>query len=316
MRSLCTRGAVALIAGVLLLITGCTAEPLFAEDDPLMIAGGGTSGVYYAYGEALAEELSDELSAPITVVHTDGSIDNLRRIARGEALLGFSQSDAAVDAVRGEGAFTEALPIRAVARLYDEFVHVVVRADSPVTELAALEGRAVSLGAAGSGVHVVATRVLTAAGIRVDDHGLDLAESLRALEQHEIEGFFWVGAAPTPAVAQLSEDLALRLLSIPTDVVEALDAQHPGVYRFADLPARAYPWADPVSTLAVPNYLVVATDTRPALVERALARLFDARGRITSRVSAAALLDRRSAIFTGSLELHPGAEAYYRAARG
>ena len=46
------------------------------------------------------------------------------------------------------------------------------------------------------------------------------------------------------------------------------------------------------------------------------AGLFDARLRIAGEVPTAALLDRRSAIFTGPVPLHPGAVDYYRDLRG
>ncbi len=49
----------------------------------------------------------------------------------------------------------------ALARLYDDYMHLVVRKTSPITSLADLIGRKVSIGAPGSGTVVTADRLLS-----------------------------------------------------------------------------------------------------------------------------------------------------------
>ncbi|MFK0403931.1 TAXI family TRAP transporter solute-binding subunit [Microbacterium sp. NPDC090225] len=299
--------------------SGCSARAAEWAAGTTVIAGGGTTGVYFDYGGHLADELAATLGISAEVTETDGSVDNLRRVASGEALLGFAQGDAAADAVAGRGAFDAPLPIRAAARLYDEYVHVVVRADSDIDAITDLAGRTVSLGAVGSGVNVIATRILDAA--RVDDGAvsnpqLDLRESIAALESGEIDGFFWVGGLPTPGIENLSGSLPLRLLPIEQDWVNDINARYSDAYRPSDFPAGAYGIARSVPTMAVPNYLIVATATPDAVVRDVLTVLFDARSRMAEDVPAAALLSRRQAIFTVPVELHPGAVDFYRDQRG
>lgn len=303
----------AMVTLAVIVLSGCSGPDQDGEESQIVIAGGGSSGVYYRYGEQLAAVLSDTLGADVAVAETAGSVDNLLRIASGAATLGFTQSDAVADAVRGVGVFTEPLEIQALARLYDEYVHVLVRADSGITEVSELEGRAVSLGARNSGVTVVARRILAASGAEhVDDRELDLAASINALASGQIEGFFWVGGAPTPAVSELAESTPLRLISVSPGALDRIGAEYPGVYRVAEFPNSAYGWAEPTESLVVPNYLVAGTDTSPQLVHTVLESLFRSRARLAQVVPAAALLDRRSAIFTDSIELHPGAVSYYR----
>lgn len=279
------------------------------------IAGGGSNGVYFAYGTELARELSASLDVRIEAVETDGSVDNLLRVGSGEALLGFAQGDAAADAVAGSGAFDAPLDVQAVARLYDEYLHVVVRADSPIDELGDLEGKTVSLGAENSGVHVIAARALDAADVdisSISDPELDLQESITALEQSEIDGFFWVGGIPTPGIAELAQTTPVRLLPIEQNWVNAINERYSDAYRPSDLPVGLYGLEESETTMAVPNYLVTSTGTPDDVVRDVLAGLFEARTRLAQNVPAAALLDRRQAIFTGPVELHPGAIAYYR----
>src|SRR5690606_33968989 len=90
---------------------------------------------------------------------------------------------------------------------------------------------------------------------------------------------------------------------------------HAGVYRSTEFPFGTYGSDEPTIAMTVPNYLVTAEDVPDALVRDVLAELFAARPEIVRHVPAAALLDRRLAIFTDPVPLHPGAEDYYRQSR-
>lgn len=315
------RGIAAGLVFVLVMcgLAACSSRASEWTDDEYVIAGGGSTGVYFDYGTHLAEELSGSLGIRMVTEETAGSVDNLLRVASGDALIGFAQGDAAADAVAGAGAFAEPLPVQAVARLYDEYVHVVVRGDSDIDGVADLAGRAVSLGAENSGVNVIAGRVLDAAGVdtaSVRNPQFDLSASIRAMENGEIDGFFWVGGLPTPGIAALAERMPVRLLPVEQDWVIEVNDRYSHAYRPADVPAGMYGLEAATPTMAVPNYLITAESTPPAVVRDILAGLFDARPRIAQDVPAAALLDRRQAIFTGPVALHPGAVEFYRGLRG
>lgn len=296
-------------------MAACTPRASEWTREEYAIAGGGSTGVYFDYGTHLADQLSQSLDIRMTVDETAGSVDNLLRVDSGAALIGFAQGDAAADAVAGAGAFSEPLEIQAIARLYDEYVHVVVRGDSEIDGVADLAGRDVSLGAENSGVNVIARRVLDAAGVdaaSVRNPQLDLSGSIEAMENGEIDGFFWAGGLPTPGIAELAERMPVRLLPIEQEWVIQVNEQYSHAYRPADMPEGMYGLEQSASTMAVPNYLVTSTSTPPGVVRDVLAGLFDARPLIAEDVPAAALLDRRQAIFTGPVSLHPGAVEYYR----
>jgi uncharacterized protein len=310
--------AAALVLVAVAFATGCGARSGEWEAGPVAIAGGGADGVYFAYGTRLAEELSTRYDLEVDAEQTAGSVDNLLRVTSGEALLGFAQGDAAADAVAGVGAFAESLPVQAVARLYDEYLHVVVREDSDIDELADLAGRAVSLGAENSGVNVIASRVLDAADVDVasiDDPQLALADSIEALQDSRIDGFFWVGGIPTPGIADLARSTPVRLLPIEQGWVADVNERYSHAYRQADLPVGLYGIEESEPTLAVPNYLVTAADTPDGVVRDVLVGLFDARTSIAHDVPVASFLDRTQAIFTGPVPLHPGAVEYFRGQR-
>lgn len=300
-------------------LTACTPRASEWTGEDYAIAAGGSTGVYFDYGSGLADELSTSLGIDMVAQETAGSVDNLLRVASGEALIGFAQGDAAADAVSGTGAFDESLDVRALARLYDEYVQVVVSGDSEIDDIGDLPGRMISLGAENSGVNVIAARVLDAAGVDVAsirNPQLDLSASISAMARGEIDGFFWVGGLPTPGIAELAETSSVRLLPIEQDWVTEVNDRYSDAYRPADIPAGTYGLVASAPTMAVPNYLVTAATTPDGVARDVLAGLFDARLRIAAEAPTAALLDRRSAIFTGPVPLHPGAIDYYRDLRG
>ena len=127
----------------------------------LRIATGSANGVYFQLGSALARAWQAELGfAQLPeVLTTAGSVQNVAMLAAGEADVVFSQADAAAGIAPDDPA------PRALARIYDDVVHVVVPAGSPITTVNGLRGARVSVGAADSGVSLVAGRLLDAAGL-------------------------------------------------------------------------------------------------------------------------------------------------------
>jgi TRAP transporter TAXI family solute receptor len=320
-----TRRLLGVFLAVLLAATGCgTVDRVFGglpgrgPDVPpgaVELATGSTQGVYYRYGTALADAVAADLpGVRVRIRSTDGSVENLRRVAAGQSTFAFAAADAAADAVTGRGSFRTRLPVRAVARVYDEYIHLVVRADSPLRSARDLRGRRVSVGQVGSGTGVVASRLLTVLGL---DPGRDLTTahlgidaSVTALRDGDLDAFFWQGGIPTAGVVALAGGTPIRLLPLG-DQAAALRRYSPE-YRAAAIPAGTYPGVPPVLTLALPSYIVTRADADPDLVYQLTRELFASRDRIARTLPLAGVLDARAAIETFPAELHPGALRYYR----
>jgi TRAP transporter TAXI family solute receptor len=298
--------------GLLAALPGCS--PSF-NGVHLTLATGGTQGVYFALGNALADAWQQrlDLGARPTVLSTAGSVDNLQRLAAGAADVVFSQVDTAADQLEHTTAGDPRAP-RALARIYDDAVHVVVPAASPVTSLRQLRGARVSIGAPDSGVVVIAERLLAVAGLSsqtdFDAVQLGINESVAALERGEIDAFFWSGGLPTQGVADLAAAVPIRLLDLE-DIVTDVRAHHP-VYAAGTVPAATYGIPEPITTLLVRNFLLVAAalpdDVAAALVQG----MFDAQEQLAAASPAALTIDLRAAIGTQPVPLHPGAERFFR----
>ncbi len=311
---------VQVVLAVLVALLSACGRPDRDGRDPVVIATGGTQGVYYTYGTGLAEQITAAGVAPEAgAITSEGSVENIRLVAEGRAAFGFSAADAAADAATGRSGFAgDPQPIRAVARLYDDYIHVVAPAGSALEQAGDLRGRRVAIGSAGSGTALVATRILYAAdlipGVDVDAVPLGLADAIDALRAGSIDAFFWSGGLPTAGISALAAAVPLRLLSL-TEVVQPLRAVYGSTYRVARIPAGTYPGVAPVTALAVANYLITAESADDDLVADVTRVLQERRSAIAATAPIAATFDLRSAIFTSPVPLHPGATRYYRSAK-
>jgi TRAP transporter TAXI family solute receptor len=296
-------------------LAGCvalTAHGPSAPEGRIEIAAGGTQGVYYAYAQALALQLeARDPRLHVEVVATSGSMENLRRVAGGSATLAFTAADAAAEAVLGRPPFDGRLPIAALARVYDDYMHLVVPASSHVRSLAQLAGRTVSVGPSGSGTRLIAARLLGRRAASLHAVGLGLDASIEALRRGRISAFFWSGGLPTPGVEALARDVPLRMLALD-GTVDGLQARFGAVYRAAAIPSGTYGLPRQAATIAVPNLLVAHAGADDALVRLVVTTLFERRAAITRAVEAAAALDRRAAIETAPVPLHRAAQRWFR----
>ncbi|WP_329455281.1 TAXI family TRAP transporter solute-binding subunit [Streptomyces sp. NBC_01497] len=282
------------------------------------------SGVYHKYGDLLEEYLRRDLpDVRVELVPSEGSGQNLERVASGTAQFTFATADVVAAYQREHPAGRQRL--RACARLYDDYVQLVVPRGSPVRSAAGLRGLRVGVGQRGSGVRLVADRLLRAAGL---DPAGDLTEVLHGidrmpgeLESGRLDAFFWTGGLPTAAVRALAERFPVRLVPLQPELVGRLhaatgtDGSH---YRSAGIPADAYGspgGPDVVPTVAVANLLVTTDRVDAALTKGFTRAVIDSRDRIGREVHPAQLVDLRTAIYTDPLPLHEGALRYYRSAK-
>lgn len=281
----------------------------------LRVAAGDDGGIYAAFAALLAPRLEARVDGlDVEVAVTAGSVDNLRRLGRGESDVGLALADSVGD----PGGESGGAGVVALARTYENYLQLLVRADSPVRDVAGLRGRSVVLGAAGSGAAVSGSVLLEAAGLAapaVDVRYAGLAESLRELDDGSVEAVLWSGGIPTPAIAALDDTRPLRMLDLG-DWAEPMAEVSGYPYRARRAPDVAYAAAG-TATIGVPNLLLarpdLADDLAGAVVET-LAR--DAAALVPSSARGVQYLAPPSMIQTGSVPLHPGAAAAYRRLHG
>lgn len=255
-RRVCTRRTIlAMLAG--LPMAGGIARAAFALENAALrffrIGTASTAGTYFPIGGILANAISHppgsrpcerggSCGVPnlIAVVQsTDGSVDNVRQIASGNLDSGFVQADVAYWAYHGKGLFADQGPtrnLRAIANLYPEAVHVVIRQDADVRRIEDLAGKRISIDREGSGTRVDAKLILQAHGLTTDDiraAGVPAGQAADMVRTGDLDGFFFVAGTPAKAIANLAEEVPLALVPIAGPESEALRRDYPFFARHA-----------------------------------------------------------------------------------
>ncbi len=289
-----------------------------AQSTRLSIATGGTGGVYFPYGGALASLLSDGLEdTEVTAEVTAASVDNMYLIADGGADIAFVLGDTAFDAVQGNAPFEEQVNGVALATLYNNYTQIVVNADAGIASVADLAGKRVSVGSPGSGTEVIANRILEVSGIDpesgIEVERLGVAESADAIRDGNIDAFFWSGGLPTAAITDLAATPNLSISLLPHgEITGALQEAYGDFYNTATIPAETYPGqAEDVEVVVVPNVLVVNGEMDEELAYNITRVMFEGQADLAAAHPAANDLTLENAVQNSPIPYHPGAIRYY-----
>ena len=191
----------------------------------LRFVTGGESGTYYAFGSVIAQHATNNAGVNVVGLAGNGSQSNVQELVDGTADLAFCQSDVMAYAYNGTNLFeTKMEGFSTVAALYMEQVQIVTT-DPSIQTVADLAGKAVSIGAPGSGVYFNAVDVLGAYGLTENDIKptyQSFGDSADALKNGQIDAAFIVASAPTTAVTDLATTKDVYLVSLDEEHINKL----------------------------------------------------------------------------------------------
>jgi uncharacterized protein len=104
-----------------------------------------------------------------------------------------------------------------ITRLFNDEMHVIVRADSGVTSLQQLEGKKVNFSDMGSATEVSSGDVFDRLGIHPVEVNMGQADAYEKMKTGEIAATIQFGGMPAPAIAKLRASDGWRILPIPYD---------------------------------------------------------------------------------------------------
>jgi TRAP transporter TAXI family solute receptor len=294
--------------------------PFAAQAQNYSIATGGTGGVYYPLGGGMAAVFSKHIPGmQATAEVTGGSVANLQLIGTGKPYIALTQADAAIDAVKGQDKFSgKPIPVRTLAVLYPNRMHVVSIEGTGVTKIADLKGKRVSTGSGGSATEVFAFRVIEAAGLDKDRdmkrERLGVAESVNALKDRKIDAFFWVGGLPTAAVTDLSNSpgVKIRMIDI-AHLVPAMTKKHGNIYIKDVIQKSVYKGMESDNQAAtVTNLLVVHQNMDDKTAYNIVKAVFDHRDELVRvHKEAENIKFENQKTEASSIPWHPGAIKFF-----
>ena len=138
----------------------------------------------------------------------------------------------------------------------------IVTLNPDIKTVADLKGKAVSIGAAGSGVYFNAIDVLGAYDLTEDDIKptyQSFGDSAEALQDGQIDAAFVVAGAPTTAITSLAASKSVYLVSLDDEHIDALIEASP-FYSKAVIPADTYGMPEDATTVAVSAVVIASND--------------------------------------------------------
>ena len=312
------RNALALGAGLGAL--GLTGLPAMAQQQFFRIGTGGTGGTYYPLGGIIANAISTD-KINVSAVATNGSVANVNGIVGGSMESGFSQADINSWAVEATGIY-EGKPkieeLRAIANLYPESVHIVIKKGSGVKTVADLKGKRVSLDEPGSGTLVNARAILAAFGVTEKDikpEYLKQQQCAEKLKDGSLDGYFQTTGYPQGTLTELAATNGFDLLAIDGAARDKIMAQ----YKFFakdSIPEGTYKDVKGVETISVGAQWITTAKQPDALVYEITKALWSdkTRAALDAGHAKGKAIQKATALLGIGIPLHAGAEKFYKEA--
>jgi TRAP transporter TAXI family solute receptor len=278
---------------------------------------GGTSGVYYPLGVAIAKIYSDKLPNVKTQVQaTKASVENLILLQQARGEIAFTLGDSLKAAWEGdeEAGFKAKLnKLRTIGAIYPNYIQIVATADSGIKTLADLKGKSLSVGAPKSGTELNSRAILAAAGLSYKDMGkveyLPFAESVDLMKNRQLNATLQSAGLGVASLRDLSTSTDITVVSVPKEVVDKIGPPFVAV----KIPANTYNGQDKdVPTAAVINYLVTSSAVSDDLAYQMTKLIYDSLPELANAHAAGKEIKLEAAVAGSPVPLHPGALRYYK----
>ncbi len=227
--------------------------PSKAEPPAFRLCTGGEAGNYFKAGHILKSKLS---GASLEVVATQGSLDNLDRLTKGQCDGAFVQSDALLVYSSRQAQALSAIERAGV--LYQEHAHLLCNRAAGVDRVTDLTSKhTIAAGPDGSGARTTWDAFVLADKKRYLPVNIDTRSGVRALsavaDGSQVQCLLWVGALGSSYLKNDAQQHGDRIVLAATDDWDmakvAKDARGKAVYDYSEIPAGTYARIQPSGTV-------------------------------------------------------------------
>ena len=282
------------------------------------IATGGTAGVYYPLGGAIAEILNKNVPGMNASAQSTGaSVANVNLLKDGKVELALIQNDIAYYAANGTEMFKDkkVAGIKGISTLYNETIQIVTLAENNIKTVADLKGKRIAVGALGSGTEANARQILEIFGLTYADvkpQYLSFGEAANGLKDGNIDAAFVTAGAPTAAIQDIAAQNKVTLVGVPADKAEALIKKYP-FYAKETVKAKTYPGMEAdVQTVAVKAMLVTIDKVDADLVYKMTKAIYSNLDRIKVAHAIGANVKKETAMEGMPIAVHAGADKFFK----
>lgn len=294
---------------------GLTSVNIDRAKEFVTIATGPTSGIYYPIGGAFATVLGNA-GYKTSAQATGASVENINLISAGEAELAIAMQDSVMQAYEGSGAFDTAnSDLRAVMRLWPNYVQLVTTANTGIRSVEDLKGKRVGVGAPNSGVELNARMIYEAYGMTYDDSEVDYlsyGEAIDQMKNGQCDAAFVTSGLPNSTVSELAFSYDMVIVPIDGAGRDSLVEKYP-FFAASTIPADTYNNKEDVESVFVYNIMIVNRELSDDMVYDMMDCIFNDIGSIkASHNTADQNIDVSFGIDDVKIPLHDGAAKWWQ----
>ena len=291
------------------------AGPLLAQDKDLLIGSTSASSSHYGYFVAVGQlinENADGLRA--SVVETGATMDNIRRMERGQVDLGLVTTNVAQHAAAGKNDFEGKPQDLSLLWVYTGAPqNVVMRADAGVQDLAGLEGVRFNPGIKGSATEATTEAVFATLGLSADYVRGSTTDVVGMIKDNRVAGYVKSGSGNKldGSTMDIATSTDVAILGLTPEQAETLRTEMPDI-SVVDIPEGAADGIPAYTTwsfgvgVAAPNSM--DEDTAYKIV-KAVMEDETAQANAMASLKGANLADMT--LQFGTIPLHPGAAKWF-----
>ncbi len=301
----------------LLALALVVASGIAPAGERLTMGTGGTAGVYYPLGGAMAQLITNKNpTIDVSAQSTGATGENLRLTEVRDIDHAIVQNDLTHAAFNGLAPFNSKLGnLRAIARLYPEYLHVVATTESGIKSVGDFKDKRVSVGARGSGNEANCRQIFDFYGLNYDNIKpifLPYGETADMFKDRQIDAFVFTIGTPNPAIQDITTMQTIQFVPVDGKERDAIVAKFPYFAKDA-IPAKSYKGqTEPVETISVQAMLIVNQELSDDTVYAITKTLFENLPELKVAHHKAAEFDLKRALDGVTIPVHPGAERYYR----
>jgi len=182
----------------------------------IAIISGNPNGTYLAIAYDLSAVLNDGDNFRVLPVIGEGGAQNIKdvRFLKGVDLgitqvnlLGYYKRNHEIGSIDDKIVY--------IAKLFNEEMHLIVRADGGITSIGQLAGKKVNFSDVGSGTQLATRDIFARLGIKAEEVNMGQADAFEKLKSGEIAASVLIAGKPAASIGKLKAAEGFRMLPMP-----------------------------------------------------------------------------------------------------
>ncbi|MGY0400120.1 MAG: TAXI family TRAP transporter solute-binding subunit [Ostreibacterium sp.] len=242
-------------------ITVVTASGTVFAQQRLAVGTTSSSSSQYGYYVAVAQVLK-KAGISLQVIETGASLDNLRRLDRGQIDMGLVTTNIAKLAAAGDKSIPQKSETQTLWIYAQLPQNIIVRSDAGIDSIAALNGKKYNPGIRGSATESTAERVFAAMDVKPDFVRGSTGDTVDAIKDNRVMGYVksGVGYKVDGSTLDLASFTPVKILGLTDEQAKVISEKVSDV-TLMDVPAGAIEgapayktWSMGFATVVKPNF--------------------------------------------------------------